>query len=100
MANRIPFSREQWFDASTNQAFAGAKMFTFSSGTNTPKTTWIDAEESVRHANPIVADSNGIFPEIYGNNEYKIIIRSNDEKTLILESDPISAGSNAVNSSD
>lgn len=89
MANRIPFSRAQYFDADNNQAFAGAKMYTFDASANTAKETFTDAGEGTPHANPIVADENGIFPEIYGDGSYKIRIFSNDDSVLLFESNSI-----------
>lgn len=89
MATRLPFSSTQFFDAANNEAFEGAKQFTFETGTNTDKLTFTDAGEGTPHANPIIADANGIFPEIFGIDEYHIVITDNQD-IQFLDVDPIS----------
>lgn len=37
----------------------GAYLYTYETGTTTPKTTWTDATEATPNTNPIVLDSNG-----------------------------------------
>ena len=90
MANRLSFSGEQWWNAVSRNAFAGAKMYTYTAQSRTVnKTTWTDASEATPHANPIIADANGIFPEIYGSGVYFIDIYSSDDATLIYQADDI-----------
>jgi hypothetical protein len=70
-------------------------MFTYDTGTNTPRTTWPSSDETgPAHTNPVVSDSNGIFPEIYGTGQYKIQIFNQDDTVLLFESDPISGNLN------
>ena len=44
---------------------SGAKLYSRESGTTTPTATYQNADLSTEHANPIDADSNGVFPAIY-----------------------------------
>lgn len=44
---------------------AGAKLYTYASGTSTPLATYTDSALSVPHANPVVADADGVLPVIY-----------------------------------
>lgn len=43
----------------------GAKLYSRESGSTTPTATYSDAALSTAHANPVVADANGVFPAIY-----------------------------------
>ena len=44
---------------SSGQPLAGGKVYTYSAGTTTNKTTWQDAAKTTPHANPIVLDGQG-----------------------------------------
>lgn len=44
---------------------AGAKLFFYVAGTTTALATYQDAGATTPHANPVVADSMGLFPPIY-----------------------------------
>ena len=39
--------------------YVGAKLYTYQTGTTTPKATWTDATKTVQNSNPIILDSNG-----------------------------------------
>ena len=43
----------------------GQKMLTFDAGTTTPKVTYTDAALTIPHSNPIIADANGKFPDVF-----------------------------------
>jgi hypothetical protein len=43
----------------------GAKAYFYQTGTTNPQDTYADAELTTEHANPVVADAAGVFPEIY-----------------------------------
>lgn len=96
MAKRLPFSSEQYWDACRRNAYKGAWMYTYEAGTTTIlKDTWTTATEEVKHQNPIQADANGIFPEVYGIGSYFIKIMNFEENDQILEADNID-GSKAI----
>jgi hypothetical protein len=63
-------------------ANAGAKLYFFEVGTTTPKTTYQDADETTPHANPVVADANGVFAPIYFTGPYKI--RMDDADDVVI----------------
>jgi hypothetical protein len=42
-----------------------AKLYTYASGTSTPLATYTDAARTTPHANPIVADAEGVLPVFY-----------------------------------
>ena len=90
MAKRLPFSGEQYWNACMRNAYKGAKMWTYEAGTRTIlKTTWTTADESIEHENPIEADAEGIFPEIYGKGSYFIKITNFSGSELVYEADNI-----------
>lgn len=91
MAERLTFSGEQWWDATDRNAYAGAKIYTYEAGTTSPKTTWDSADESTPNANPVVADSNGIFPPIYGDGSYFIEVYNSDDTELVYQEDNVSS---------
>lgn len=55
---------------------SGAKLYTRESGSTTPTASYSDAALTTQHANPIVANSAGIFPAIYldPNVNYRLIL--------------------------
>lgn len=71
--------------------YPGAKAYFYLTGTTTPADTYEDAELTTPHANPVVANSAGVFPAIYLDPSvyYKLTLRRSDE-TLIYTVDPVS----------
>ena len=90
MADRLPFSGEQYWNAVSRNAFPGAKLFTYTSLSRTTlKATFTDAGAGTPHTNPVIADANGLFDAIYGNGEYFIDIKDTTEATLIYQEDEV-----------
>lgn len=90
MADRLPFSGEQYWNAVSRNAFPGAKLFTFDSLSRTTlKETFTDAGAGTPHTNPVIADANGLFDAIYGNGEYFIDIFNSDDTILIYQEDEV-----------
>jgi microcystin-dependent protein len=52
------------FNASGNKA-AGARAFFYQAGTTTGFTVFSDNAQTTPHAQPVVADANGVFPAVY-----------------------------------
>lgn len=63
MAYRFVSPRTDVGDGIDN--FAGAKLFFFDFGTSTPKTTFSDFALTSANADPVVADSDGLFGDIF-----------------------------------
>lgn len=63
---------------------AGAKLYFYTTGTTTPLTVYQDATLSTPHANPIVADSGGLFPQIWLNvqSSYDVTLKTEDDETV------------------
>lgn len=63
-----------WLPAGAGVA-SGAKIYFYAGGTTTPLTVYTSDDGAAPHANPVVADANGIFPPIfipYGTFGYRI----------------------------
>jgi hypothetical protein len=67
---------------------SGARLFFYETGTNTFKNTFTDQAATTPNANPVIADSNGVFSNIFINGTYKVILQ-NTNSTQIWEADPI-----------
>lgn len=69
MANRLIFPAEQRFDAN-GDPYAGAKLYFYKNGTSTPKDTFTTSALTVAHSNPVIANADGTFPEIWLDGVY------------------------------
>lgn len=63
------------FDANV-RPLPGARLYFFESGTTTPKTTYQDKQGKDAHTNPVIADSTGVFPQIFLDGLYRVELRS------------------------
>lgn len=91
MAELFSLPGEQVFDAN-GDPLAGAKLYTYVTGTATPLSTYTDDALAVAQANPVVADSAGRFPAIYlGNADYKMILKTSADVTVATW-DPVHGG--------
>ena len=64
MSTRPTLPRWLFVDANGNPR-AGAKLYTYETGTSTPKPTYSDAGLTVANANPIISDADGYFSDIF-----------------------------------
>jgi len=63
---------------------AGAKLHTWVAGTTTNQAAYTDSTGTTPHSNPIVADSAGIFPEIWITaSAYDLEARKSDDTTVL-----------------
>lgn len=86
MANRFVKPIEQDVDAS-GDVLAGAKLSFFVSGTTTPRTVFQDVNLTIAHAQPVVADGAGNFPEIFldGSAHRAILTDANDVQIRVTD---------------
>ena len=69
---------------------SGAKLNFFETGTSTRKATFTTAAANIPNDNPVIADSNGVFPDIFITGTYKVILTTKDDiQTGFGEKDPI-----------
>lgn len=53
----------------------GAKLYFYEVGSSTTfKDTFADREEQVKNSNPVIANGAGVFPDIYGSGEYRVVL--------------------------
>ena len=76
---------------------SGAKLFFFETDGTTPKPTYTTAAATVANANPVIADSTGLFPDIYISGAYKITLQDKNGSQIyglkdIVESLGVDAG--------
>lgn len=73
---------QQFFDNNGN-VLTGGKLYSYASGTTTPKTTYTSISGLTAHANPIVLDSGGRVAtgEIWltANESYKFVLKTSTE---------------------
>ena len=68
---------------------AGAKIYTYETGTATPKPVWTDAARTVAHANPVVADAAGRWPAMFmSGGDYRTVLED-AAGTVIATDDPV-----------
>lgn len=64
-------------------AIAGAKVYTYRSGTSTPLPSYQDEVFSIPNTNPVIADAAGRFPDMFFEAfKYKVILTDADDVTL------------------
>lgn len=76
MAVRNPNPAIQHFDKSTSAPLSGGQMFFFEVDTVTEKDTFTDEDEGTSNSNPVILDSNGLEPDIFGNGSYRVVLRA------------------------
>lgn len=72
-ASLLPNGEQTFVDAN-GQPYAAGKVYFYTPGTLTPKTTWRDSGQTVANANPVVLDSAG-RALIYGNGTYRQVLK-------------------------
>ena len=88
-AARFHLSREQIFDNAGKPA-AGAKLFFYTTGTLTLLNTYSNAALSTLNNNPVVADSNGRFGDIFLQDQtYRVMLKDTTEATTFFDTDPV-----------
>jgi len=67
---------------------SGAELFFFDEGTSTPRDTFSDSAATIPNTNPVIANSSGVFSDIFIKGVYKVILQDNNG-SQIWEADPI-----------
>ena len=67
---------------------SGAKLFFYATGTSTPASTFSDLAGSIPNANPVIADANGLFSDIFLSGTYKVILKDKND-VQIWETDSV-----------
>ncbi len=69
------------FVDSSGDVLAGGKVYTYASGTSTPKATYTDQAAGTPHANPVVLDSAG-RAQIWITGSYKFVVKDSADTTI------------------
>lgn len=72
----------------------GAKLFFFITGTSTDKDTFSD-QAGTLNTNPVIADGDGVFPEIWIDGSYKVRLTDKND-VQAWEEDPIIGGTGSA----
>lgn len=74
----LPFAR---VDDKNGHPLDGAKLYFYETGTSTPKDTYSDFSLSTPNANPVIADSQGQFGNIFMDGLYRVELKDKNDVT-------------------
>lgn len=88
MSKRLLLPRSQAVGLD-GRPLAGAKLYTYITGTSTPKPVFSDAGITIPHANPVIADAAGRFPAMFlGAGDYRTVLTDANDATIATD-DPV-----------
>ena len=79
-ATQVDFLLSGFTDSSGNQLNAG-KVYTYTAGTVSNKTTWSDVAKTTPLSNPIILDSQG-KKQVFAEGLYKFVVKDSSDNTL------------------
>ena len=75
------------WDNDTGRPLAFGKVYTYETGTNTPKSTYTSEGGTVENTNPVVLNGAG-YAEIYLRGTYKIVVKDSNDQ-MVWAADPV-----------
>lgn len=86
-----PLSTPSRANDTNGRALGGARWFFYASGTATLQAAYTAPALATAHANPVVADSNGVFPAVFFDpaKAYRAVLRAATGTTTIMDLDPV-----------
>ena len=84
---------KQYFDDAGDPLING-KLFFYESGTNTPKDTYADTNQTIVNTNPVILTAAGRQPNIFFTGSARVVLTSSDDVQIEVR-DPEGAGSGA-----
>lgn len=67
----------------SNDTLAAARAFFYNAGTTTLRTVYADEAETVAHPSPLVADADGLFPQVFvSGGAVKVVMQDSTGATL------------------
>ena len=69
---------------------SGAKLFFYATGTSTPANTFSDFAGTTPNTNPVIADSKGIFPNIFLSGIFNVVLKDSND-VQIWSADPVTS---------
>lgn len=88
-ATLLPEGKQSFQTASGTPA-VGWKLATFLAGTNTPATTWQDANQAAPNTNPIIMDARGEC-SVFFDGAYKLVLRDNLDNVIWTQDNVVTA---------
>jgi hypothetical protein len=88
----MPFYIMRQFESNGKYA-SGGRIYTYESGTNTPKTTWKNAELTIPHENPIILSASGSAVVFLAEGAYGILITTSTGAQIEPRVEGITGGS-------
>jgi hypothetical protein len=83
MANTLLFNPFIQVVNANGKPYAGAKLYTYTTGTTTPLATYTTSALTTAHANPVIADANGRFPVIFlSTATYRLKLTDSSDVTI------------------
>jgi hypothetical protein len=73
MASLTPVLKQRFFDAN-GAPLVGGKLYSYTAGTTTPRTTFTDQSGLVPNTNPVILDANAQADVWIGNGYYKFVL--------------------------
>lgn len=77
----------QYFDGAGDPLVDG-KIYFFASGSNTPKTTFADVNETIANTNPVILTADGRQPNVFFSGSARAILTKSDD-TQVEVRDPV-----------
>ena len=85
---RVIEAFKQFFDGEGDPLIEGKLKFTVSGTNATDKDTYADVNETIANTNPVLLDSEGRAPNIFGSGSYRVTLYSSDD-LQISKKDPV-----------
>lgn len=82
---------------SSGNVLPGAKLYFYTVGTTTFKDTYANARLTIKNTNPVLANSWGLFPDIFlGSGNYKMILKDKDDNQIWSIAELVNGSENTV----
>lgn len=96
MATRLLLPRAQRVNLD-GRPLSGAKLFTYVTGTSTPKPVYTDPALTTPHANPVIADASGTWPSMYPEGGlYRLVLTDAADVVIYTDDDVEGATTNGT----
>lgn len=71
-----------------NDTLAAARAFFYDAGTTTPRTVYADEAETIPHPSPLVADADGLFPQVFVSGSAVKVVMQDSTGAALYTLDP------------
>lgn len=74
----VKYGRDVGFYKARSESIGASRITFCEPGTTTPKAVYSDKELTMPMFNPVIADSDGVYPQIYLNGGYSLTLEHRD----------------------